>query len=156
MKNIPETIDSTVLRTDFSDDRVWQAVCTAIEEPIGEFRAYITFVSDLAFKGITVEEVVEHVKKDVGFLFIVDDMTISHEEHPILVVDLLDEPGRTFRVIPSEMWSVENNLSLANMSFWEFADCTDDHGVFRGFPESRSQGGKADPLLLSPYPPDAE
>ncbi|HEX4205030.1 MAG TPA: hypothetical protein VHZ51_12710 [Ktedonobacteraceae bacterium] len=133
MKNIPEIGNATVLRTDFSDDGVWQVVCAAIEEPVGEFRAYVTFVSDSAFKGITVEEVVERAEKDVGFVFIVDDVTISHEEHPILVVDLFDEPGRTFRVIPSEMWSVENNLSIANMFFWEFADGTDDDGIFRGF-----------------------
>jgi hypothetical protein len=133
MKNIPETEDSTVLRTDFSDERVWQAVCTAIEEPVGDFRAYVTFVSDPAFEGITVEEVVERAKKGLDFIYIVDDMTISHEEHPILVVDLWDKPGRTFRVIPSEMWGVENNLSLANMDFEEFADNTDDNGIFRGF-----------------------
>ena len=133
MKNIPETQNSLVLRIDFSDERAWQEVCAAIEEPVGEFRAYVTFVSDPAFEGITIEEVVERTKKDVGFLFIVDDMTISQEEHPILVVDLWDEPGRTFRVIPSEMWSVENSLSIANMDFWEFADNADADGVFRGF-----------------------
>jgi hypothetical protein len=49
---------------------------------------------------------------------------------------LYEEPGRTFRVIPSEMWSVENNLSVANMDFYEFADNVDLDGVFRGFPES--------------------
>ncbi len=133
MKNIPETKNSPLLRTNFSDDEIWQEVCAAIEEPVGDFQAYVTFVSDPAFEGITVEEVVAYAKKDLGFIFIVDDITISHEERPILVVDLLDEPGRTFRVIPSEMWSVENNLSLANMSFREFADSTDDKGVFRGF-----------------------
>jgi hypothetical protein len=29
--------------------------------------------------------------------------------------------------------SIENNLSLFNMDFWEFADNVDDDGVFRGF-----------------------
>jgi uncharacterized protein DUF6924 len=31
------------------------------------------------------------------------------------------------------MWGVENNLSLANMDFEEFADSVDADGVFRGF-----------------------
>jgi hypothetical protein len=31
------------------------------------------------------------------------------------------------------MWSVENNLSLANMDFDEFADAVDAAGIFRGF-----------------------
>ena len=134
MKSIPATEETPVLRTDFSDERAWQTVCRAIEAPVGDFRAYVTFVSDPAFEGITVEEVVERAKHDrAGFLFIVDALTISQEEHPILVVDLGDEPGRTFRMIPAEMWGVENNLSLANMDFEEFAENTDDDGVFRGF-----------------------
>ena len=29
---------------------------------------------------------------------------------------------------------MENNLSLFNMDFFEFADAVDDDGVFRGFP----------------------
>jgi hypothetical protein len=52
-------------------------------------------------------------------------MTLSHPEHPILVVALREERSRTFRVIPSEMWSVENNLSISNMDFHEFADAVD-------------------------------
>jgi hypothetical protein len=32
-------------------------------------------------------------------------------------------------------WSVENNLSLANMDFEEFANAVDVDGLFRGFPE---------------------
>jgi hypothetical protein len=31
------------------------------------------------------------------------------------------------------MWSVENNLSLSNMGFEEFAESVDEDGVFRGF-----------------------
>jgi hypothetical protein len=59
----------------------------------------------------------------------------SHPDLPILVVDLYDDPGRTFRVIPSEMWGVENKLSIANMGFEEFADAVDGDGIFRGFPQ---------------------
>ncbi len=63
-------------------------------------------------------------------MFVVDGVTIRDADHPVLVIDLADQPGRTFRVIPSEMWSVENNLSLANMDFDEFADAVDAAGSF--------------------------
>lgn len=33
----------------------------------------------------------------------------------------------------SRRGGVENNLSLANMGFEEFADAVDEDGVFRGF-----------------------
>jgi hypothetical protein len=32
------------------------------------------------------------------------------------------------------MWNIENNLSLANMIFDEFAMAVNHDGVFRGFP----------------------
>jgi hypothetical protein len=49
---------------------------------------------------------------------------------------LPDEPGRGFRVVPAELWGVENNLSIANMDFAEFAHHADPDGVFRGFPST--------------------
>jgi len=68
-------------------------------------------------------------------MFVVDHTTMTHEEHPVVVLDLWREPGRTFRVIPSQVWSVENNLSIANMDFFEFANNVGDDGIFRGFPK---------------------
>ncbi len=138
LKHIPETEDALVLRTDFTDDTAWDALCTAIREPVEEFRAYVTFVSEPEYEGRTTEELLAHVPhtSDHTFMFIVDRTTFAVPDHPILVVDLITEPGRTFRVLPSEMWAIENNLSTANMDFREFADAVDPDGVFRGFPES--------------------
>jgi hypothetical protein len=70
-----------------------------------------------------------------SFLFIVDRTAIEEPEFPVLVMDLFDEPGRTFRVIPHQIQGVQNNLSIANMDFYEFADNVDQDGVFRGFRE---------------------
>ena len=150
-----ETNNALVLRIDFSDDASWEALCAAIREPVGvkayvdvgeskahvdvgEFKAYVDFVSDPEYNGMMVEELLSLVPpiSNHWFFFIVDQLALSHPEHPILVVDLGTEPGRTFRVIPSEMWAVENNLSIANMDFAEFADSTDQDGIFRGFPRS--------------------
>jgi hypothetical protein len=51
----------------------------------------------------------------------------------VLVVNLFVPRGRSFRVVPAQLWSVQANLSLANMDWEEFADAVDDDGVFRGF-----------------------
>ncbi len=136
MKYLPETENAAVVRTDFSNDAAWEAICAAIRKPVGIFQAYVDFVDDPAFTGITVDQIPSLIRKGVfrSFIFIVDQFALSHPEHPILVVDLYTEPGRIFRVIPSEMWGVENNLSLANMDFAEFADAVDPDGIFRGYP----------------------
>ena len=96
------------------------------------------FLSDLGYDGIAAEQILSLIPDGYShsFISIADQIALSHPENPILVVDLYDEPGRAFRVIPSEMWGVENNLSLANMSFSEFADAVDPDGVFRGFPRT--------------------
>ena len=64
-----------------------------------------------------------------------DRTTFEYPEHPLLVVDLLGEPGRAFRALPEQVQSIENNLSLANMDFEDFADSVGDDGIFRGFPD---------------------
>ena len=135
MKKLPETDDSLLLRTDFSDHAAWAAVCEAAQEPSAEgFQARLECVSDAAYEGLTVEQVIALTDGERTFVFLADQVTLSHPERPILVVDLFDEPGRTFRVIPREMWGVENNLSLANMDYSDFAANVDPDGVFRGFP----------------------
>jgi hypothetical protein len=58
---------------------------------------------------------------------------MRHSEHPVLIVDLFERSGREFRAIPSTVQSIENNLSLANMDFEEFAEAVDDDRIFRGF-----------------------
>ncbi len=145
VKNIPQTENALVLRTDFSDDGAWESICAAIREPwyldvvweVSEIRANVDFVSDPAYDGIDLQQVLSLIPEDWthGFIFVVDQLALSHPDHPVLVIDLFSERGRTFRVVPSEMWAVENNLSLANMDFRDFADAVDPDGIFRGFPK---------------------
>ena len=139
MKKLPKSDNSLLLRTDFSDDAAWYALCDAVQAPSNEgFQARVDAISDPAYDGLTVERLVAVAPKggDHTFAFIVDRLTLANPEHPVLVVDLYDQPGRTFRVIPREMWGVENNLSIANMDYFEFADNADPDGVFRGFPQA--------------------
>jgi hypothetical protein len=63
-----------------------------------------------------------------------DQAAWDAEEHLLLVIDLFGEKGREFRAEPSRIQSIENNLSIANMDFSDFAESCDPEGVFRGFP----------------------
>src|SRR5262245_15277126 len=102
MKPLPKTKHSLVLRTDFSDDAAWDAICVAIQEPNEEgFKAYVDCISEPAYAGLTVEQLVVSAPKggDHRFAFLVDRVALTNSEWPILVVDLCDEPGRSFRVI---------------------------------------------------------
>jgi hypothetical protein len=46
--------------------------------------------------------------------------------------------GATFRVVPSEMWSVQNNLTISNLDWEDFAGKADGDGVFRGFGKTKA------------------
>jgi hypothetical protein len=133
---LPSTPGTLVLRTDFTDDAVWATVQAASREPSPDgFLADLWFVSDQAFADLTVPQVAATpYPAQHSFLFLVDNRTVRDPEMPLVVVDLYREPGRWFRVVPAELWGVENNLSLANMDFHEFADNVAPDGVFRGFP----------------------
>lgn len=135
---LPEYDCSLVIRTDFSDDAAWEQLCAAMLEPQTEhqFRASVECISDEACSGLAPGMVASELPpgSQRSFVFLADSDALSQPDYPVLVVDLLDEPGRTFRVNPAEAWGVENNLRLANMNFAEFADAVDPDGVFRGFP----------------------
>jgi hypothetical protein len=136
MRKLRRTDKSLLIRTDFSDDAAWSALCSALQIPSEEgFLSLHECVSNQAYDGLTVDQLVNLAKKggDHTFVFVADGLALTGPEQPVLVVDLSDEPGRTFRVIPREMWGVENNLSISNMDYYEFADNTDADGVFRGF-----------------------
>lgn len=150
----PPTTDPWVIRTDFSDEKQWAAICESISAPQKdagtEFLAYVSFVSDHRNRDKVPHEVIVALPDDYPdmFCFTVDSECIEHPEHPVLVVGFYPSDGQsfdrppshtppgdivTFRALPSQVQSIQNNLSIANMDFEEFAESVDDDGVFRGF-----------------------
>lgn len=140
MKPLPDTVNALVLRTDFSDQATWTAICKTIRKPVGilRFRANVEFLEDAAYADISKDQLLELVSPHYShsFIMVVDRTAISHPEHPLLIVDLFESSGNEFRAIPSRVQGIENNLSIANMDFEEFAESVDQDGIFRGFPES--------------------
>jgi hypothetical protein len=142
-------VSRLLVRTDFTDDDAWDQVRDEATREYGPdgFRAYVEPVSDPQWAGATWEALKAAAPVDDQgpcVLFVADSITFASPDHPILVVDLDDKilsvaefpgiAGRTpFRCIPSELWGVDNNLSISNMDWDEFAGAVDDDGVFRGF-----------------------
>lgn len=133
--NLPAYDYSLVIRTDFSDAAAWAALGRELQAPQTEqnFTARLELFSDPECEGLGLEELAELLPEDPArtFVFIVDTRALTEPEHPILVLDL--QSNRSLRVFPPEVWSIENNLRLANMGFEEFLVACDLDGVFRGF-----------------------
>jgi hypothetical protein len=138
MRLLPESEDMLVLRTDFSDDATWEAVCDEVSMPVGVmgFQANVRFVDNREYDGVPNAEVpgLFRAGSNHGYVIIADRVTMTHPDHALLILDLLEEEaGRQFRAVPSAIQSIENNLSIANMDFEDFATAVDADGVFRGF-----------------------
>jgi hypothetical protein len=139
-KQLPKTNNPLVVRTDFENQQAWKTVCKLIRAPVpapgDTFYAYVQFLEDAAFRGLSTEELLACVPRDYKhqFLLVVDSTTMSHPEFPILVIQLRRVRGRNFRALPATIQAIENNLSIYNMDFSEFARAVDEHGIFRGFP----------------------
>lgn len=102
------------------------------------FRANVDFVDDVEYAGLTKDQLLELIPKDYShnFIIVVDQAATSLPDHSLLIVDLYERSGREFRAAPSQIQGIENNLSIANIDFEEFAESVDESGVFRGFPKS--------------------
>lgn len=136
MKKIPSTDNPLMLRTDFSNQSAWETICAIIREPVGPgFRAAVEYDDDGAYAGITREQLLHLVPQNYphAFIIVVDQTATALPDYPLLIIDLYDVPGKAFRAIPSQIQGIENNLSLANMDFEEFATAVDEDGVLRGF-----------------------
>jgi hypothetical protein len=129
-----------VLRTDFTDPAAWTAITAAITAVgTGEragFAANVELRDDPAYDGAGPQDVLLLAADGYAprLIVLVDRVAVTTPDHPVLVVAVHDEErGETFRALPDQIQSVENNLSLYNMDWHEFAGAVDSEGVFRGF-----------------------
>jgi hypothetical protein len=133
MKRLPETENPPVIRTDFSNQEMWEEICSTICQPSDFFSANVEFIDDKEYEGLSIDELRNLIPEDYihAFMGVVDQTAINNPEHPLLVVNLPE--GGELRVIPTQIAAIENNLSTANMDFEEFADAAAEDGIFRGF-----------------------
>ena len=137
---LPKTNNPLVVRTSFENRKAWKEICKAIRAPVpapgDTFYAYVEFLENAEFQGLDTRELLARVPGDYrhSFVFVVDSTTINHPEYPVLVIDLRGAAGRHFRAIPATIQAIENNLSISNMDFSDFANAVDKDGIFRGFP----------------------
>jgi len=137
MKTIPITERAQIVRTDFSDQAAWESLMAAARSPADPFIFNLDFLDERERGGATVEQLLAALPEDYphSFLVIADSVAMAQTDHPLLVLDLFEDRGRVFRAPAAEVPSIENNLSIANMDFAEFADAADEGGIFHGFPE---------------------
>jgi len=136
---LPRAPHPLVIRTNFESRSKWVKVRKIIESPVGvanvELRAQVDFIDEVRFRDLSVGDLLALVRSSYphSILMVVDGDSLRHPELAVLVVDLKEQRGRTFRALPGQIQTVENNLSIANVDFEHFVRSADADGVYRGF-----------------------
>ena len=96
-----------LIRTDFDDQRAWNAVSSAAAADISDEHPTpdqtFGLVDDPAFDRLTPEGLLDLDPCPTETFVLVDPFTMSHPERPILAVDVSEEPGRSFRLVPAQV-----------------------------------------------------
>jgi hypothetical protein len=140
---LPDVDIVPVLRTDFSNDAIWNQLkgeLAAASYDGSDYEPQLAFVERRDLSGMSASVLEGQTPRSyptsygVPFMIVVDDVAVNAPDHPVLLLDLHESDTATsFRALPREIASIEANLTLANMDFFEFGDNVDETGVFRGF-----------------------
>lgn len=137
MAELPQAWSVPVVRADFTDDAAWDEIREKIAEPTEEgFGADVDFVEDRTLACLDEAAIIAGYPREYRHpvLFVVDSVAVTAPGHPVLVVNLnAGVDAHPFRALPRQVQSIQNNLSLANMDYVEFATSAGADGVFRGF-----------------------
>jgi hypothetical protein len=137
MKENQVSRNANLIRTDFTDENIWKKVLSEITTPSKDFGfvSFVTPINDIENQLKTPDQLITNLPKDYKFSFFIlfDSVSVKHKDNIILCVDLSEKSHRSFRLKPSDLWMVENNLSIANMDFEEFSNSLDSNQIFNGF-----------------------
>src|SRR5689334_12295757 len=96
-----KTANTPVVRTDFSSAEKWEeiraAICRSQKAAGYDFHAHVDFIQNPQFRNSTAEELLTRLPAEYehAVLFVVDQITITHPEFPILVVSCFESRGQT-------------------------------------------------------------
>lgn len=124
-----------LIRTEFTNESCWNKIIEIIKTPENTygFVADVEILNDKKFENLNDYSKLDTKIYFYSFLFIIDTFCMENPEHPVLCIGLQENKGKSFRVIPSELWSPVSNLSISNMDFDEFVHASNKDGIFRGF-----------------------
>ncbi|MCS7477297.1 DUF6924 domain-containing protein [Umezawaea endophytica] len=133
MTSLPWSTDTLFVRTHFADEEAWRALAVAVGTPSEDgFLANLHVVDDPAHHDLTPARVAA-LATGHRLVVVADRTAMTAPDLPLLVLHRGGAGWEELRVVAEELWSIENNISLANMGWEEFTGNADDDGVFRGF-----------------------
>ncbi len=128
-------IGAQLIKTATGSENEWKNTVMTVSSPPDPYFAAIEFVESSTFEGKRIEDIISSLPENYpySFVFFADERTMKETNYPCLVVDLIEPNHPSFRANAITLASIENNLSIANMGFEEFAEAAKETDVFNGF-----------------------
>jgi hypothetical protein len=141
MKKLPNSAKPIILRTDFSNPAAWEKACEEIRKPYGKHDVGVEFLEHPEYQGVTKEQLVRLIpeKYEHDLIVVFDGRTAADPKLPLLVFDPVEEPGQSFRAYPPHIFTIETNLLVGNISFYEFERMLDEDGIYCGYPHTAQE-----------------
>jgi len=140
MKPLSHAQSPLILRTDFSNDAVWKQICRILDQPTLEgYDDPMTYVNDREYEGISIAQVFSIIpaaeRSELVYIFIVDATTIAKPKHPLLLLDMIGDPGyvkpgRYTRIDLEWVRDVAMQFSIGNMDIDDFLPDDFDHEAY--------------------------
>ena len=115
------------LRTDFTDDEAWEALLAEVD------KGWVTPLADPSHRDLSVSELMALVPDGSAYrvLVVADRVTFSSDERTLLLIDVREEPGRTFRAVPDACESAVGLMTIGHRFFDDYLDLLPASGVYR-------------------------
>ncbi|WGJ88030.1 hypothetical protein [Gordonia sp. SMJS1] len=127
MPTLPSNSQNLLVRVTSNSQESWAELLQEIERVSGDTNFEV--IDDPQLDGFSADDLEELlVESDNTYALVVDDETLTNDEHPLLAISSF---GDSLRVLPALASAVADNLAIANLSLSDYRQAADDDGVLR-------------------------
>ena len=127
MPTLPSNSQNLLIRVTSNSQEAWAELLQEIERFSGD--TIFEVIDDPQLDGFSADDLEELlVESDNTYALVVDDETLTNDEHPLLAISSF---GDSLRVLPALASAVADNLAIANLSLSDYRQAADDDGVLR-------------------------
>lgn len=134
MDHLPsaENDDTLFIRTCFTDLDRWESLWTAVVTPNADgFRAYVKLIDDTANGNLAISRIGTLMSED-QLVLVADEVTLTTADRQVLALYRDEDGVQQLRVAVEALWDIQNNLSISNADWQDYADDANEDGVYRG------------------------
>lgn len=129
---LPKSDYPLLIRTDFSDENRWAGI---VEKLIftSDGLEPDWIINSKEYEGLEIGDLPKFSidQNEHDFIFLADSFSMTSDDAAICCVDLSDDFGTAFRVLPSDVFEALNILFSGKVDFADLMQRTDENKLYR-------------------------